>query len=102
MSSISMWNTFDRLSSDIPSINNSLEAWHNAFQKTVDCHAIQTKCDQSRKYNILYSFYKTHCDTRSVGPLLTAFVVPQSTRVTIKRIIVYYVLYSLFNKLIHL
>jgi hypothetical protein len=35
---ISMWNSFDRLNSDIPRTNNSLEAWHNAFQKTVDCH----------------------------------------------------------------
>jgi hypothetical protein len=55
----------------------------------------KTKCDESRKNYILYSFYKTHCDTRSVGALLTAYVVPQATRVTIKRIVVYYVLYNL-------
>jgi hypothetical protein len=36
---------------------------------------------------ILHSFYKTHCDTRSVGALLTAFVVSHPTRVTIKRLI---------------
>jgi hypothetical protein len=46
-----------------------------------------TKYDQSRKNNILHSFYKTHFHTRSVGPLLTAFVVPQATHVTIKRIL---------------
>jgi hypothetical protein len=36
---------------------------------------------------VLHSFYKTHCDTRSVEALLTAFVVPQPSRVTIKRLI---------------
>lgn len=35
---INMWVMFDRLRSHLPRTNNSLEAWHNSFQRTLDCH----------------------------------------------------------------
>lgn len=36
---ISIWNMFSRLQDHLPRTNNSLEAWHNSFQKSVDCHS---------------------------------------------------------------
>lgn len=35
---IEMWNMFNRLQENLPRSNNSLEAWHNSFQKNLDCH----------------------------------------------------------------
>lgn len=35
---IEMWNMFNRLQDNLPRTNNSLEAWHNSFQKNIDCH----------------------------------------------------------------
>ena len=35
---INLWNMRDRLNDSLPRTNNSVEAWHHAFQKTVDCH----------------------------------------------------------------
>ena len=35
---INTWNMFDRLATDLPKTNNSVEAWHNAFAKTIQCH----------------------------------------------------------------
>lgn len=35
---ISIWNMFERLATDLPKSNNSVEAWHNAFAKTIQCH----------------------------------------------------------------
>lgn len=35
---ISVWNMFNRVTSDLPRTNNSVEGWHRAFQQTVDCH----------------------------------------------------------------
>lgn len=36
---IKIWNMHERiLNTDLPKTNNSLEAWHNAFQKTLDCY----------------------------------------------------------------
>jgi len=35
---VKVWNMFQRISSDLPKCNNSVEAWHNSFQKAVDCH----------------------------------------------------------------
>lgn len=35
---INLWNMRDRLNDGLPRTNNSVEAWHHAFQKTVDCH----------------------------------------------------------------
>lgn len=33
-----MWNNYDRVISDLPRTNNSVEGWHRAFQQTIDCH----------------------------------------------------------------
>lgn len=35
---IQLWNMRDRLDDSLPRTNNSVEAWHRAFQQTVDCH----------------------------------------------------------------
>lgn len=35
---INMWVMFDRVRGQLPRTNNSLEAWHNSFQRTLDCH----------------------------------------------------------------
>jgi hypothetical protein len=35
---INIWNMYDRIRSDLPKTNNSVEAWHNSFQKSLDCH----------------------------------------------------------------
>lgn len=35
--SIDIWNMFDRVSTDLPMSNNSLEAWHNAFAQSLQC-----------------------------------------------------------------
>lgn len=35
---IPLWNMFDRINSNLPKSNNSLEAWHKAFQNSIDCH----------------------------------------------------------------
>jgi hypothetical protein len=34
---INIWNMYDRIRSDLPKTNNSVEAWHNSFQKSLDC-----------------------------------------------------------------
>lgn len=34
---IALWNMFERVSGNMPKNNNSLEAWHNSFQKALDC-----------------------------------------------------------------
>lgn len=34
---IETWNMFNRVSSSLPKSNNSLEAWHNSFQRALDC-----------------------------------------------------------------
>ncbi|KAL3854324.1 hypothetical protein ACJMK2_013598 [Sinanodonta woodiana] len=33
-----MWNVHDRVNENLPRTNNSVEAWHRAFQQTADCH----------------------------------------------------------------
>lgn len=35
---IEMWNLYERINTDLPRSNNSVEAWHNSFQKTLQCH----------------------------------------------------------------
>lgn len=35
---IQIWNMYDRVVDGLPRTNNSVEGWHHAFQKTVDCH----------------------------------------------------------------
>lgn len=57
--SISVWNMYERLQSHLPRTNNSLEAWHNAFQQTVDCHhpsmaRFLTKLKQEQASNEIY------------------------------------------------
>lgn len=36
--SLELWNMRDRVNDNLPRTNNSVEAWHRAFQQTVDCH----------------------------------------------------------------
>jgi hypothetical protein len=35
---IDLWNVHDRLVDGLPRTNNSVEAWHRSFQRTIDCH----------------------------------------------------------------
>ena len=35
---IDFWNMHDRIKTDLPKSNNSLEAWHKSFEKMLDCH----------------------------------------------------------------
>jgi hypothetical protein len=35
---VEMWNVHDRVNENLPRTNNSVEAWHRAFQQTVDCN----------------------------------------------------------------
>lgn len=35
--SINLWNQYERVASDLPKTNNSLEAWHNSLQKGLNC-----------------------------------------------------------------
>jgi hypothetical protein len=35
---ISLWNMHNHLNDSVPHTNNSVEAWHQSFQQTVDCH----------------------------------------------------------------
>ncbi|KAL3886733.1 hypothetical protein ACJMK2_026711 [Sinanodonta woodiana] len=35
---VEMWNVHDCVNENLPGTNNSVEAWHRAFQQTVDCH----------------------------------------------------------------
>jgi hypothetical protein len=35
---IDLWNVYDRLANGLPRTNNSVEAWHNSFQRTLDSH----------------------------------------------------------------
>lgn len=35
---IPLWNVHDRIGSDLPRTNNSVEGWHRAFQQTLGCH----------------------------------------------------------------
>ena len=35
---LQLWNVRDRVLHNLPRTNNSVEAWHRAFQQTVDCH----------------------------------------------------------------
>lgn len=34
---LDLWNMRDRVNDNLPRTNNSVEAWHRAFQQTVDC-----------------------------------------------------------------
>jgi hypothetical protein len=34
---ISTWNAFERVNSDLPKTNNSLEAWHHSLQRSLNC-----------------------------------------------------------------
>jgi len=48
---ISMWNVRERTTLGLPRTNNSVEAWHRAFQQTLDCHhpSVYKLVDQFRK-----------------------------------------------------
>jgi len=35
---VDLWNVHDRINDNLPRTNNSVEAWHRAFQQTVDCN----------------------------------------------------------------
>jgi len=38
MFQLNVWNMFGRVNGDLPRTNNSVEGWHRAFQKTVECN----------------------------------------------------------------
>jgi hypothetical protein len=48
---VRVWNVRDRVIEGLPRTNNSVEAWHRAFQQTIDCHhpSIYRLIDQFRK-----------------------------------------------------
>jgi len=49
--SIAVCNVYLRVAEGLPRTNNSVEAWHRAFQQTIDCHhpTIFKLLDQFRK-----------------------------------------------------
>lgn len=48
---VALWNVRDRVLDGLPRTNNSVEAWHCAFQQTIDCHhpSIYKLIDHFRK-----------------------------------------------------
>jgi hypothetical protein len=54
-----IWNVRDRVQNNLPRTNNSVEAWHNAFQSTVECH-------HPSVYKLIEQFRheQDHCELR--------------------------------------
>jgi hypothetical protein len=91
----------------------TFEIWHKFHRNVIRTHATQKSLDyfvirflsfyqiNTNKVEnivcILHSFYKTHCVTRFFGAL-TAFVVPQPNRVTIKRLMTRIKLFYYLNE----